>query len=297
MLDFADMIKEVHPGIFIHSVYIEEDLDKDRQAGFYGNVNSQLEGVAEQLAAIPQLKEGFDAIGFSQGENGLLPLGSISTRRYLGGQFFRAYVERYNSPPIHNLITFGSQHMGVSDIGKCKPYDVLCQVARRATKAAVYSDWAQENLVQAQYFRDPAQLPKYLESNKFLTSINNEIPETRNETYAQNLASLDNLVLVLFTSDITVVPKESAWFGSEVIEDDELEYQDAAHQEVFSSGVRKTDRVTLPMHLQPLYTEDWIGLRKLDERGGVVFDICEGAHMQIGECWERLVRQWTGRLI
>lgn len=34
----------------------------------YGNVNEQLELVANQLAAIPELKSGFDAIGLSQGE-------------------------------------------------------------------------------------------------------------------------------------------------------------------------------------------------------------------------------------
>ncbi|GAW10666.1 palmitoyl-protein thioesterase [Lentinula edodes] len=95
MLEFASMIKNVHPGIFIHSIYIEEELDKDRQAGFYGNVNTQLDLVANQLANILELKNGFDGIGFSQ-----------------GGQFLRAYVERYNSPPVHNLLTFGSQHMG-----------------------------------------------------------------------------------------------------------------------------------------------------------------------------------------
>lgn len=36
MLEFGEMIKDVHPGIFIHSVYIDEDLDKDRKAGFVG---------------------------------------------------------------------------------------------------------------------------------------------------------------------------------------------------------------------------------------------------------------------
>lgn len=34
MLEFASLIKEVHPGIFIHLVYLEEELDKDRRAGF-----------------------------------------------------------------------------------------------------------------------------------------------------------------------------------------------------------------------------------------------------------------------
>lgn len=34
MLQFASRIKEMHPGIFVHSIYIDEDLDKDRRAGF-----------------------------------------------------------------------------------------------------------------------------------------------------------------------------------------------------------------------------------------------------------------------
>ena len=36
-------------------------------AGQYGHVFDQLEVVAAQLAAIPELKNGFDALGFSQG--------------------------------------------------------------------------------------------------------------------------------------------------------------------------------------------------------------------------------------
>jgi hypothetical protein len=56
-----------------------------------------------------------------------------------------------------------------------------------------------------------AKIPR---SNHFLTSINNEVPTTRNATYAAHLAQLETLVLVLFERDRTVVPKESSWFGS-----------------------------------------------------------------------------------
>ncbi|KAH0589286.1 hypothetical protein H2248_005048 [Termitomyces sp. 'cryptogamus'] len=270
MLEFASRIEELHPGIFIHSVYVDEDLDKDRNAGFYGNVNEQLELVASRIAAIPELESGFDAIGLSQ-----------------GGQFLRAYVERYNKPPVHNLITFGSQHMGISDIPLCRPYDFLCQVARRAAKEAVHGKWAQANLVQAQYFRDPTNLEAYLSANHFLTSINNEIPVSRNSTYAKNLASLNNLVLVLFTEDKTAVPKESAWFGSEEVP---TEFHNEEHQAIFGS----TSRTIIHMRSQPLYQEDWIGLRQLDERGGVVLETCVGEHMQMGDCWKRLVRDYVG---
>ncbi|KAF7977768.1 hypothetical protein HWV62_2874 [Athelia sp. TMB] len=279
MLEFAEMIKKIHPGIFVHSIYIEEDLSSDRRAGFYGNVNEQLELVSEQLANIEELGGGFDAIGLSQ-----------------GGQFLRAYAERYNAPPIRNLITFGSQHMGVSDIPTCRPGDFLCQVARRAIKNGVYSTWAQRNLIQAQYFRDPSQMDTYLEANHFLPSINNEIPGQRNKTYAENLASLDKLVLVLFSKDKTVVPKESAWFGSEAVDDNIKNHPAEAvgHSEQQHALSIAPPTTIIPMRLQPLYTEDWIGLRTLDQRGDVILETCEGEHMQMGDCWEGLVKRFVG---
>ena len=136
--------------------------------------------------------------------------------------------------------------------------------------------------MQAQYYRDPDQLETYLEYNKFLPSINNELSEERNETYARNLATLNALVLVLFSADKTVVPKESAWFGSYAPESEE-------------NGDEKT---IVPMRLQPLYTQDWIGLRSLDERGRVVLETCEGAHMQISDaCWKPLVQQYVGGFV
>ncbi|KAF8160954.1 palmitoyl-protein thioesterase [Crassisporium funariophilum] len=278
MLQFASMIQDVHPGIFIHSVFIDEDLDKDRQAGFYGNVNDQIDLVAAQLGSIPELERGFDAIGFSQ-----------------GGQFLRAYVERYNEPPINNLVTFGSQHMGISDIPTCRRYDFICQAARRVAKSAVYGDWAQANLIQAQYYRDPSNMENYLTANRFLTSINNELPVSRNATYGRQLASLQNLVLVLFSDDKTVVPKESAWFGSEVVDEDGMHFSTESEQTLLGDRAESsTERTIIPMRLQPLYLEDWIGLRELDERKAVTFEVCQGEHMQISDCWEDLVRRFTG---
>jgi palmitoyl-protein thioesterase len=259
----------MHRGIFKHLVYVDPDSKKDLHATFYGNVDEQVELVARQLKGLPLLSDGFDAIGFSQ-----------------GGQFLRAYTERYNDPPVRNLITFGSQHMGVSDIPPCKPYDLLCNLARNALRAGVYSEWAQQNLVQAQYYRDPAQLEKYLESNHFLSSINNERPAPhKNETYAANLAQLDALVLVLFAQDSTVIPKESSWFGS-------YPSIPAPEREEDEDGGRKA---IVSMREQPLYNEDWIGLRTLDESGRVVLVSCDAEHMHLSlECWQPLVEKYVG---
>lgn len=281
IIQFESEVKKLHPGIFVHSVYINRDVEEDKRATFYGNVNAQIDLVAEQLASIPELGRGFDAIGFSQ-----------------GGQFLRGYVERYNDPPVYNLITFGSQHMGISDIPPCRSFDFLCEVARRAAKAGAYTEWAQEHLVQAQYFRDPNQLGLYMTLNSFLADINNELmlPAARNVTYANNLASLENLILVLFAQDKTVIPKESAWFGSEApLEEFDASSTQLDDQHPLGKPQLTAARTIVPMKLQPLYVEDYIGLRSLDERGTITLQTCPGEHMHLTGCWEDLVRKWVGQ--
>ena len=89
MVQFQSLISKIHPGIFIHSVSLDPDAKEDQRATFvsslhnqapspftystlyvfkqYGNVDDQVEQVAEQLKAVPELSKGFDAIGFSQG--------------------------------------------------------------------------------------------------------------------------------------------------------------------------------------------------------------------------------------
>ena len=60
--------------------------------------------------------------------------------------------------------------------------------------------------------QDPYNIPAYLASNLFLADLNNE-RDIKDPQYAVNLASLEDLVLFRFEDDITVVPRDSAWFG------------------------------------------------------------------------------------
>ena len=60
--------------------------------------------------------------------------------------------------------------------------------------------------------QDPYRLEAYLAHNSFLADINNE-RLAKNATYRENLASLDKLVLFRFKDDVTVVPRDSAWFA------------------------------------------------------------------------------------
>ena len=106
----------------------------------------------------------------------------------------------------------------------------------------------------------------------------------RNLTYAANLASLDNLVMALFDQDKTVVPKESAWFGSYAIPTDD-------DDDDFEKGP------IVSMRKQRLYKEDWIGLRTLDEADKVFLVVCRGEHMKLDdECWRPIVSRWVGTI-
>lgn len=61
-----------------------------------------------------------------------------------------------------------------------------------------------------------------------------------------------------------------------------------------SSSSPTSNYSPLPLSSLPLYQDDYIGLRTLDERGDLVRRVCKGVHMQIGKkCWEQVV-SWLG---
>jgi palmitoyl-protein thioesterase len=239
-----------------------------------------------------------------------------------GGLFLRSYAQFCPSPtypPIHNLITFGTPHYGIAALIPCPtPPTLSCLLAARAARAGIYTPWAQAHLVQAAYFRDPQRLDEFVESNGFLRDLNGEgrlvngtndgasalaqvaehehgrehnaqtrpIPNSQ-QTQTQkdrshgghSLANLANLVLIMFDADRTVSPAESAHFAT---------YSSAPDNE------NKT--LIVPMEDQRMYTHDWIGLRALDQKGGVHLLHCPGEHMDLGEgdCAVNVVRDWVG---
>ncbi|KAG0249128.1 hypothetical protein BG011_009567 [Mortierella polycephala] len=239
MLQLFASIKDIAPDIFIHSVYLAESESDDQRAGFFGNVNKQIETVCQQLKSVKELEDGFNAVGFSQ-----------------GGQFLRAYIQRCNDPPVHNLVTLGAQHGGVSDIPGCLQDDPSCRLMRTIARSGVYSGYVRDHIIQAQYYKDPRKLATYLERNIFLPDINNE-RTLKNGTYVKHLTSINKLVMFMFMNDITVKPKETAWFGFQVENGDVIDLED-----------------------QDQYKEDWLGLRTMDEAGKLVFEILESEHMQ-----------------
>lgn len=208
-----------------------------RDSSFIGNINSQLEAVSKSLRGNEALVHGFNAIGFSQ-----------------GGQFLRAYAERYNDPPINSLMTWGSQHSGIVEVPCQAESSPLCQSSRFFVRNNAFSSFVQSRFIPAQYYKG-FDLEAYLEGSIFLADINNE-RGVKNETYRNNLASLEYFVTIMFEDDVTVIPKQSSLF-----------------EDVDAEGI------VTPVS-NTTYWHD-LGLDQLHKRNALVPLVVQGGHMQI----------------
>lgn len=235
------LAEAVHPGTLVYYVQLGESASADRTATFFGNVTEQLETVCAALAAHPILSTAPAVDALGFSQ---------------GGQFLRGYVERCNAPPVRSLVTFGSQHNGIVDYRTCGAADLLCRGAMALLHGNTFGAYLQGHLVPAQYFRDPADLGPYRDASNFLADVNNE-RDRKNPRYADRVAALANLALYMFEDDTTVIPKQTAWF-------DDVD----------------GDTVT-PLRARALYKEDWIGLQRLDRKGGLHFKTTPGDHMQL----------------
>ena len=84
-------------------------------------------------------------------------------------------------------------------------------MSRDLLNYGAYVDFVQSFLVQAQYWHDPLHFDTYVEKSQFIAEVNNE-KAVKNETYAVNLASLENFVMVKHNQDSMVEPRESSHF-------------------------------------------------------------------------------------
>jgi len=247
MVGIANIIKDVIPDVYVHRIMIGGNLIVDTESGFFRDTNRQVREVCQMIAEDPELQGGYNAIGFSQ-----------------GGQFLRAVAQRCPEPAMRNLITIGAQHQGVFGFPNCPgEMDPFCDIVRDLLNYGAYVDFVQDFLVQAQYWHDPLHFDTYVEKSQFIAEVNNEKAE-KNASYAINLASLENFVLVKNNQDSMVEPRESS------------------HFEFYTPG--QAD-VILPLRESPLYTEDRIGLKTLGEAGRLVFMAIEGNHLEFSRQW------------
>ncbi|XP_030745828.1 palmitoyl-protein thioesterase 1 [Sitophilus oryzae] len=234
------------PGVYVRSLQIGDSIVKDMENGYLLHPDKQITMACEIIKNDPQLANGYNAIGFSQ-----------------GGQFLRGLVQRCPSPPIKNLISVGGQHQGVYGLPNCGTLSgTFCDELRKLLNHAAYVEWVQRTVVQATYWHDPLNETEYKQSSTFLADINNE--KEINSTYVTNLQSLDNFVLVKFEGDTVVQPVETEWFGF---------YTPGQSQEI--QTLENSD----------LYKDDRLGLKAMNESNKLKFLSTPGNHLKFQWDW------------
>ncbi|XP_053203594.1 palmitoyl-protein thioesterase 1-like [Panonychus citri] len=245
------LIENQVPSIYVKSLRIGNNVETDFSNGYFMNVNDQISLACSLIKSDDKLTNGFNLMGFSQ-----------------GGQFSRALVQRC-SLPVRNLITLGAQHQGVYGLPRCTAdtdnglYSSVCDLVRKLLSMGAYNSFVQKRLVQAQYWHDPLKESKYKEKSLFLADINNE-NSSKNETYRSNLVNLNKFVMIMFANDTMVIPKESGHFGY---------YQPGTNDKI------------VPMEDSPLYTDDRLGLKELNDSGKLIKFTVPGDHCHIKDDW------------
>eukprot|EP01091_Cochliopodium_minus_P011911 TRINITY_DN3497_c0_g1_i3.p1 TRINITY_DN3497_c0_g1~~TRINITY_DN3497_c0_g1_i3.p1 ORF type:complete len:186 (-),score=24.43 TRINITY_DN3497_c0_g1_i3:639-1196(-) len=133
-------IKKDYPEVYIHNMEIGDGF----WSSIFMDINKQVESFAETVAKDPKLKDGFNLIGYSQ-----------------GGLITRAYIERYNNPPVHNYLSLLGPHQGVygtPEFNSICP-DTMCpwldEFVDYLLNQTIIDAAFQEKVTFASYWRDP----------------------------------------------------------------------------------------------------------------------------------------------
>jgi palmitoyl-protein thioesterase len=216
-------------------------------------MDASVDVFAESVRRDPKLANGFHAIGFSQGNN-----------------VIRGYIARYNDPPVNTFISVNGVNAGVGAVPYCRPKSVeeeknklafsMCDLLMEQASNRAYTEYAQEHLFQANYWRDPR--PSEADAYKSFAQLarwNNECDD-KNTTFNENFAKTRKFVWIMAEQDGMVFPKQGEHWGAPDPEDP------------FNK--------ILPMKETEWYKNDLFGLKEANEAGKMDFLSFDGDHLQ-----------------
>eukprot|EP00529_Nitzschia_sp_RCC80_P020053 CAMPEP_0113466612 /NCGR_PEP_ID=MMETSP0014_2-20120614/14366_1 /TAXON_ID=2857 /ORGANISM="Nitzschia sp." /LENGTH=436 /DNA_ID=CAMNT_0000358849 /DNA_START=18 /DNA_END=1324 /DNA_ORIENTATION=- /assembly_acc=CAM_ASM_000159 len=261
-----------HTSVLLGNVYSTCIPTGDTQAedtsnGYFLNMDASVDVFATKVAADPQLKNGFHAIGLSQGNN-----------------VIRGYIARYNTPTVHTFLSINGVNAGEGTVPGCFPSSGndddssghnqdseqqqpqrlggICDLLLEQASRRAYSDFAQKHSFQANYWRDPRseKAEMYYQYSQ-LARWNNEGPNNNNATYNENWSKTKKFVWVKATEDGMVWPAEGEWWG-------------------YPNPKDPFNKPVIPMNETDWYVHDLFGLKTAQEANKNYFEQFVGDHLR-----------------
>lgn len=262
-----DWIREIDPNVTMYSLPVCDDTAS--YANLWDQGQQIMDRIREQIAASPDIyQDGYTFLSHSQ-----------------GALTARTVVERMDDHNIHTFIGLAGPQAGEFGIPKACDNELLCELSKLG-KDLVFSvvftglkaDVFQQYLSFANFWNDPRPSyalgtphQDYLDGNTFLPVLNNDPQratqgpfkkkdDTEAARYKANLLRLKQAVFTAGTTDDMIMPYNSGVW----------EFYDA------------TGKNIVPLKETALWTEDWLGLRELDESGRLNLSVAEGV---CHTCW------------
>lgn len=197
-----------------------------------------------------------------------------------GALLCRSVIQRMDDHRAHTLIALTGPQAGVFGVPSGS-FTSLPWVRNEVYHFA-YTEGFQDHLSIANYWHDPRPMDalffhpaaEYENRNTFLPVMNND---PLRETQGYNLAKNDTEA-ARYKSNLLRL-RRAVFLGSSA--DDQIIPWDSA---IFNFYGQWPGNGTVPLELTPLWTEDWLGLRALNESGRLVRKSIGGV---CHDCWVR----------
>ncbi|XP_056612234.1 lysosomal thioesterase PPT2-A-like [Triplophysa dalaica] len=224
----ARFINESHPGTNVTTFALYDYIASLKPLW------QQVEDFRQAINSIMKRADGVHLICFSQG--GLICRGVLAT------------LPKHN---VHSLIFLASPLAGQYGDSHYLRYFFPKFIKTRLYHIC-YTGWGQKVSV-CNYWNDPHQRERYLQSSNYLAPLNGEIEHVNLTAWRDSFLRIHILVLIGGNDDGVITPWQSSIFG----------FYDS-------------DETVVEMENQDYYRKDAFGLKTLDSRGAVVKCVVPG---------------------
>jgi len=198
-----------------------------------------------------QAQKGCEAIKSDKNFSGEFSVVGISQ----GALLARYIIEKCDMPgKVKRYVSIGGPQMGVAKFPHCES-GFICERVNRLVDKGVYFSIVQNHVGPAGYFKTHKNMENYLKYSSFLADLNNE-KEVKNQEFKKRFLELEKVLLIKFTKDTMIIPKETA------------------HFRFYNKNSQVED-----LEKSQFYQEDYLGLKQLIQENKIQFLDLEGDHL------------------